>query len=214
MQLDQKSTSRSQPRVFNYSLDWRFLLPLSNHEKILVLFEKDPDLCQTLEYVGIPASNQLSFLDIEQRPRNEANSLVLPFGLSVQWVSGEPVDQIEFFRSIHKLISDHGNLLLGFNNSRVYRSNIAKKYYSSTPQRMTAQLQRAGFKAITVFGVIPNLKIPEYIFDLNSHAADFALQHRFKRKRVLLNLLQLLSYPAGGIRLSDFLPGYFVAATV
>src|SRR5690349_2100120 len=92
----------SQPQVFNYSLDWRFLLPLSNPENLFVFFEENPDFCETLEYIGIPASHQLSFLDLQQKPQSEASSLVFPFGLPVHWVSGEPADQIEFFRSMKK----------------------------------------------------------------------------------------------------------------
>src|SRR5689334_11082412 len=214
MQSDQQGLRQFQPRVFNYSLDWRFLLPLSNPDKVFVLFEENSDFCQTLEHVGIPVSNQLSFLDIEQKEKNQVHSLVLPFGVPVHLVSGEEADQVEFLRSMRKLISEHGNLLLGFNNSRGYRSQTPTQYYSSTLQRMTAQLQKAGFKAVKFFGVIPDLNIPEYIFDLTSRPLHFALQHRFKRKPVILNLLQLLSSTAGIMRISDFLPGYFISAIV
>jgi len=214
MQSDQQGVHQFQPRVFNYSLDWRFLLPLSTPDKVFVLFEENSDFCQTLEQVGIPISNQLSFLDIEQKQKNQVNSLVLPFGVPVHSVSGEEADQVEFFRSMRKLISEHGNLLLGFNNSRGYRSRTQTQYYSSTLQRTTSQLQKAGFKAAKVFGVVPDLNIPEYIFDLTARPLYFALQHRFKRKPIILNLLQLLSSTAGVMSISDFLPGYFVSAMV
>ena len=210
----QQSVNNSQPRVFHYSLDWRFLLPLSDPHRIFVFFEDNPDFCETLEYVGIPVSNQLSFLDIQQKPQKEASSLAFPFGVPVNWVSGEAADQIEFFRSIRKLLGEHGNLLVGFRNARGYRSNLAANYYRSTPQQMSTQLQKAGFKAIKRFGVIPDLNIPEYIFELNPRSLDFALQHRFKRKTLFLKLLQLLSHTSGMMHLFDFLPCYFVAATV
>ena len=100
MQLDQQRISRPQPRVFNHSLDWRFLLPLSNPEKTFVLFEDDFDFGLTLEKVGIPVSNQLSFLDIERKEKSEAASFVFPFGLPLRWVGEELADQIEFFRSM------------------------------------------------------------------------------------------------------------------
>jgi hypothetical protein len=212
MQSDRAGIQRSQPRVFNYSLDWQFLLPLSNPDKVFVLFEDNPDFCKTLEQAGIPISNQLSFLDIEQKPQSEASALVLPFGLPVHWVSGESADQIEFFRSLRKLTGEHGNLLVGFNNSWGYRAKTQTKYYSSTPQQMISKLQKAGFKTIKAFGVISNLNIPEYIFDLNPRSIYFALQHRFKRKPVLVSLLQLLSHTAGTARMSDFFPCYFVTA--
>src|ERR1044071_8509809 len=123
MQLDQQRLSRPQPRVFNHSLDWRFLLPLSSPEKTFVFFEDDFDFGQTLEQVGIPASNQLSFLDVEQKEKREAASLVFPFGLPARWVGREQADQIGFFRSMRQLIGDRGNLLMGFNNSWSYRPN-------------------------------------------------------------------------------------------
>jgi hypothetical protein len=214
MQLDQQHTYRPQPRIFNHSLDWRFLLPLSNPEKTFVFFEDDFDFGQTLEQVGIPVSNQLSFLDIEQKEKSEAVSFVFPFGLPVRWVGREQADQIELFRSMRQLMGATGNLLVGFNNSRSYWKNAQTQYHTSTPQRIVAQLQKAGFKTIKVLGVIPTLRIPEYIFDLNAQPIYFALQHRFKRKPILLNLIQLLSHTIGLVPISDFLPCYFALATV
>jgi len=105
-------------------------------------------------------------------------------------------------------------LLVGFNNSLNDRSSLQTKYHSSTHRRVISQLQKAGFKTIKVFGVLSNLSIPEYIFDLNSQPMYFALLHRFKRKSVLLNLLQLLSHTVGLTGVSYFLPCYFVLATV
>jgi len=214
MQPDPQRIHQSQPRVFNYSLDWRFLLPLSNPDKIFVFLEDDSDFSQTLEQIGIPVSNQLSFLNIEQKEKKESASFVLPFGLPVRWVGREQSDQIEFFRSMRKLMDENGNLLVGFDNSWNYRSRTQTKYQPSTPRRVVSQLQKAGFKTIKVFGVISNLSIPEYIFDLNAQPLYFALQHRFKRKPVLLNLLQLLSGTIGLTGISDFLPCYFAVATV
>jgi hypothetical protein len=214
MQLDQQRISRPQPRVFNHSLDWRFLLPISSPEKTFVLFEDDFDFGQTLGQVGIPASNQLSFLDIEQKEKREAASLVFPFGLPARWVGKEQADQIEFFRSMRQLIGDTGNLLVGFNNSWSYQPDAQTRYHSSTARRVTSQLQEAGFKAVKVFGVIPDLSIPEYIFDLQTQPIYFALQSRFKRKPILLNLLQLLSHTLGLVYISEFLPCYFALAVV
>ena len=214
MHSNEHHLRQSQPRVFNYSLDWRFLLPISDAGNIFVLFEDDLDFSQTLEQVDIPVSKQLSFSDIAQIEKKDTTSLVLPFGQPVKWVSGELADQIEFFRSMQKLIGDNGNLLVGFNNSQGYPSKAQTKYHPSTPTRISSQLQKAGFKAVQVFGAFPNLRIPEYIFDLNSQPTYFALQHRFKRKPILINLLQLLSYTIGLTRISNFLPCYYAVAAV
>jgi hypothetical protein len=188
------------------------LLPISRPDKTFVFVEDDSDFSQTLRQVGIPDSNQLSFLDIEQNEKKESASFVLPFGLPVRWVGKEQSDQIEFFRSLRKLMGDNCNLLVGFHNSWNYRARSPAKYHSSTPRRASSQLQKAGFKAIKVFGVISNLSIPEYIFDLNDRSMYFAMQHRFKRKPVLLNLLSLLSDTTGVTLVSDFLPCYFIGA--
>jgi len=214
MSLDSQRIHRLQPRVFRYSLDWRFLLPLSDPNKTFVFFEDDPDFGQTLEQVGIPLSNQLSLLDIEGKEKSNTACVVFPFGLPVRWVGQEPADQIEFFRSMRMLIGDSGNLLVGFNNVWNSSSNPRTKYHYSSSRRMTSQLRKADFKIIKVFGVIPTLSIPEYIFDLNNQTIYFALQHRFKRKPVLHYLLQLLSRTIGPTLVSDILPCYFVVATV
>jgi hypothetical protein len=212
MQAYQGRIHPSQPRVFNHSLDWRFLLPLLTVDKTMVFFEDDVDFSQTLLHIGIPVTNQASFLDIGQRVPNDVDSLVLPFGVPLRWVGKEQADQIEFFRSMRKLMSDTGHLLVGFNNSGIYGLNDQTKYHSSKPHRVSSQLYEAGFKIIKVFGVMPTLNIPEYIFDLNAKPFYFTLQHRFKRKPIVLKLLQLLSYTPALTWLSDFLPCYFIVA--
>jgi hypothetical protein len=90
-------------------------------------------------------------LDIERKEKRAAASFVFPFGLPVRWVGKEQADQVEFFRSMQKLMGDTGNLLVGFNNLWNYRSNTPTKYYFSTPRRMISQFQEAGFKMIKIF---------------------------------------------------------------
>jgi len=213
MSLDPQRVHRLQPRVFSYSLDWRFLLPLAEADKTFVFFEDDPEFSQTLEQVGIPLSNQISLLDIERKEKSSTASFVFPFGLPVRWVGPEQADQIEFFRSMRTLIGDTGNLQVGFNNVWKDHSKPRSKYHFSTSRRMTFQLQKAGFQIVRVFGVIPTLSIPEYIFDLNAQPISFVLQHRFKRKPVLHYLIQLLSHTIGSTLVSHALPCYFMVAT-
>jgi hypothetical protein len=203
-----------QPRVFNYSLDWRFLLPIANAAKIRVIVDDEADLSQTLERVGIPVSNQLSFSSFKQIQRNNTQSLVIPFGLAVHWVGIKYADQIEFYRSIRGLIDPDGYLLVGFYNTLNFRSNTQSKYHSSTPRRIRHQLHQAGFKSIKIFGAIPNLNIPDYIFGLESQPIYFALRHRFRQKPIIRNALKVLAQTIGLARISSFLPCYFVVATV
>jgi len=213
MQTQPQHPLSSPPRVFRYSLDWRFLLPISNAAKIRVVAEEDRELGEALDQIGISAFNPLSPADIKQIETN-IYSLVLPFGLPVRWVSANQQDQAEFFRSLRGLIDSNGYLLIGFHNSFYFGSTAQANYHASTPRRIGDQLHQAGFKAIKIFGALPNLSVPEYIFDLNAQAIHFALQHRLRRKPALLKMLERSSRILGWSRMSNFLPSYFAVAAV
>lgn len=203
----------SQPRIFHYSLDWRFLLPLADVKKICLLVEEGEDFRQTLEHVGIDTSQQLSFADLRQRKSNDAQSFVIPFGLPVDWAGRKYKDQVEFYFSVRRLITSGGYLLVGFNNVWNLRANSQAKSYACTPRRMAAQLKQAGFQSIKMFGAMPNLAIPEYIFDLDPQAVQFALRNRFRRKPAVLRPLGVLAGTIGLKRISNFLPCYFAVAS-
>ena len=202
-----------QPRLFHYSLDWRFLLPLADPKKIYLFLEEDQDFSSAIQQVGIDASQQLSFSELQQKMDNDIQSFVMPFGIPVRWVNAKDEDQVAFYASTRRLISSDGCLLIGFTNAWGFRRNSQQTYHSSTPRRIIKQLRRAGFPSITIFGAMPNLAIPEYIFDLDFRTAQFALQNRFRRKPAVLRTLQGLSGVIGWKRISNFLPCYFVVAT-
>lgn len=196
-----------EPRVFRYSLDWRFLLPVADPAQIRVVFEDEPGFCEALDRVGIPFASSS-----REEERGKPHSLVFPFGLPVRWAGARSEHQIEFYRSVRQRIAPGGHFLLGFRNSRLSHSD--SRYHASTPPRVTDRLSRAGFHSIKIFGAMPDLLVPEYIFELNPQAMSFALQHRFRRKPVLLNMLHVLKWAAGWDTISNFLPCYFVLATV
>jgi hypothetical protein len=214
MQPHLQRVSSPPPRVFHYSLDWRFLLPIADAQKILVLSEKDIDFSQTLEQVGISVSDHLSFPNSELSQEKNIQALVLPFGLPVRWISTKQEEQVQFYRSLQHLLGSDGYLLVGFNNAWHFLASTPSKYHPSTPRRISYQLEQAGFKSIKVFGAMPNLSIPEYIFDMESRAVHFALYHRFRRKPVVLNTLRALAGTIGLARISNLLPCYFAVATV
>ena len=210
MQTHVQEVRSSPPRVFHYSLDWRFLLPIADVSKIRVVLEDDSDFSQTLERVGILVSNQISFSDVKRSGREDTEALALPFGLPVRWVSTQAKDQMKFYRSIRHFICPSGHVLIGFENRWNARPN--PNYHPSTPRRIAHQLTQAGFRSIKIFGAMPDLRIPEYIFELQDQAMDFAMGHRFRRKTVLLRVIQTVSRSVGLSSLSGFLPCYFAVA--
>lgn len=205
-----RSPNPSAPQVFNHSLDWRFLLPLADLQKGLVLFEENADFTRALEQVGILPEQRLSFLDVRALKDKQFPVLALPFGLP----TGKTMeDGVAFYSSLRRTLEDNGYLLVGFHNAWNWRAGSLTHYRTFTPRRVTSDLAAAGFKSVRMFGAMPNLNIPEYIFDLDPRAIQFALQNRFRRKPALLRVLGVLAGTIGMHRISNFLPGYFAVAT-
>ena len=202
-----------KPRVFNYSLDWRFLLPLAEPQKICLLLEENLDFSQTLEQVGIRVSQQLSLSELRDRKDDRFQLLVMPFGLPTAWAGSRHQDRVEFYVSIRRFIESGGLLLVGFNHVFNVRAKPQNIYQTSTPRRLTGELGQAGFKSVKMYGAMPNLRIPEYIFDLDSRALDFAARNRFRRKPAVLQALRVLTATIGLQRITSFLPCYFAVAT-
>jgi len=197
------------PRVFNYSLDWRFLLPIENPQKAYFLYAEDSDFSQTLEHVGFHANQRLSRSDLLDRNPGRFDLFVMPFGLPRGWVGASRQDRVRFYSSIHRFIEPGGYLLVGFDNILKAVSNGQPGYYPSTPSRVVTELKKAGFNSVKIYGAMPDLAIPEYIFDIQPRAIQFALQNRFRRKPALLRSLRALARTVGYERLSNFLPSYF-----
>lgn len=213
MRPEPQTGTPPSPRVFNYSLDWRFLLPMVDLDKGYLLFEEEAEFGKALEQVGIHISQQLSFSDLNTRKNDRFPFLVLPFGLSAGWAGTNQKDRVEFYFSIGRYIDTGGYLLVGFNNALSWRTKSLVNYQSSTPRHITSELKQAGFKSVRVFGAMPDLQIPEYIFELEPQTIHFALQNRFRRKPVVAQSLQVLARIIGLKRLSHLLPCYFAVAT-
>ncbi len=205
-----RTDSLPEPRVFHYSLDWRFLLPVPEPSQILVASEEPAGFGEALDRIGIPASNRISFASFRE-DGNRVQCIALPLGLPGR-SSSRAGGQIDFYRSIRNRLCPGGYFLLGFRNALTSRSHAG--YQASTPRRTADRLSRAGFKGIKVFGALPDLQIPEYIFELNTADIGFALQHRFRRKTVLLKMIRLLVRTDGLVHAANFLPCYFAVGTV
>ena len=67
--------------------------------------------------------------------------------------------------------------------------------------------------SVKMYGAMPDLRIPEYIFDLDPRALDFAARNRFRRKPAVLQGLRVLAATIGLQRITNFLPCYFAVAT-
>jgi hypothetical protein len=209
-----QTATSPQPRVFSHSLDWRFLLPLVAPQKTCLLFEENEDFSQTLEQVGMGVSQQLSFSELSDHKNEGFHLLVMPFGLPAGRTGAGRESRVQFYFSIRRFLDSDGYLLAGFNGGLNLRPSSQSVYQASTPRRIAGELSQAGFKSVKIYGAMPTLQIPEYIFDLDPRAIDFALRNRFRRKPAVLQSLRLLAGIVGWKRFSDFLPCYFaVAAT-
>lgn len=200
------------PRLFHYSLDWRFLLPSADVQNVFLLMEKNEELTEALGQVGIQPAQCLSFPELRQAKSENVPMLVLPFGLATGWVSPRDKDQLELYASLRGFLAPEGYILVGFNNLWNVPASTRTSYYASTPRRVTAQLTQAGFHSIVLFGAMRNLAIPEYIFQLEARTIQFALQNRFRRKPAALRAMGALAGTIGLARISNFLPCYYAVA--
>ena len=212
MGLPPQTVTTPQPRDFHDSLDWRFLLPMAEPRKTCLLFEENADFSQTLEQVGIRDSRQLSFSELRDHKNESFQLLVMPFGLPAGWVGPGRQDRVQFYVSIRGFIDSGGHLLVGFNNVLNLRATSQALYRASTPGRIAGELGQAGFKSVKIYGAMPNLRIPEYFFDLDPRVIRYALGNRFRRKPAVLQALRLIAGTIGWGRISNFLPCYFAVA--
>lgn len=214
MQPPPRIAALTTPQVFHHSLDWRFLLPIADLHKGFFLFDDDVELSQALEHVGIHPSQRLSFADFRNPKNGKIPFLVSPLGLPTGLVGARSAARVEFYYSARRLLAIGGTLLVGFNNNLRWHDHSGRKYHSLTPHRLEKELKQAGFASVEIFGAMPNLHIPEYIFELSPRSLRFALQNRFRRKPAVLRVLRVLSGTFGWKSLSHFLPCYFAVATV
>lgn len=179
---------------------------------VCILFEQDIDFSQTLEHIGIGASQQLSIAGLHTRKHNSFSILAMPLGLPSK-VGTKQGDRVAFYSFLRNQLDPNGYLLLGFNNALNLSAGSQANYQRSSPHQIVRDLEQAGFTAVKLYGAIPGLQIPEYIFDLDPRAVRFALQNRFRRKPSILRALRFLDGTVGWRRMSNFLPCYFAVGS-
>ena len=179
---------------------------------VFILFEQDVDFGQTLEHVGIGASQQLSIAGLHTRTHNRISILAMPLGLPIE-AGKKQTDRVAFYSILRHQMTRGGYFLLGFNNALNLHAGSRSNYQRSTPRPIVRDLEQAGFTSVKIYGAMPSLQIPEYIFDLNPRALRFALQNRYRRKPSILRSLRSLEGIMGWKRMSNFLPCYFAVGS-
>ncbi|MBI5825103.1 MAG: hypothetical protein HZB18_13825 [Chloroflexi bacterium] len=213
------------------SADWRFFLPISAESNVLLVTDHGEDIARYFEKLGIrttiyntDSSNAASVKLSAQKRTDFENDfsppdgyplfdvVALPHGFPGYFLSRGNSHQINIFQKMKQAITSHGALLVGFSNSlRLGRAAGSSVNSYATPQRMVGLLRKAGYPLVEIYGVIPDLYVPDYIFPLNKHEIGFVLEHRYRYK-IPAWLLKFLttSFVAGS--LSVFFPFYYAVA--
>jgi len=134
--------------------------------------------------------------------------VVMPLGLPRQRWNAAGRRHLDVQRAIRRLIRPGGTLLLGFSNRLDFLRGSTSEHYALTPRRAVRLLLRAEYSSVDLYGAVPNLTVPEYIFPLTPQVLAFVLRSRYRQKlpaRLLRWLIQ-----AG---FANFLPAYFAVAS-
>jgi len=219
----------------SYSADWRFLLPIAEGSQVLIVGGEHDDFTQFFSKIGVSTTTWLcgssSFWDERTRrdnidrgasaladlsaspfPPASFDIVAIPFGFSSRNSAGRQHD-IEAYQTVRRLIRPGGTLLVGFSNIWGIRRRFRPESYYSTPWRIIRRLRHTGYSSIDLYGVMPNLNIPEYIFPLTTQALGFTLQHRYRYK-LPANFLRWFSNSLIVSVFSKLLSGYFVVAKI
>lgn len=205
MQSNRSSHPSSPESNPGHSTDWRHLLPLVDESKTLVLCQACGDIVGILHQAGIPMSVQQSdFTSLSNLVSKTVDAIVIPFGFPENL-------HLDFFHLLRGILQESGVLLIGFENRWKLQRVGSAGIYVSMPRQLTYLLRQAGFASIDLYGVIPDLQIPEYIFPLTPQSLSFVLQQRYKRN-LPLGLLRRLFTPALASQFSGFMPSYYAIA--
>ncbi len=210
MQPKYRSEISFQRSLPNSSADWRFLLPITESSRVLIIGGEHDDFTELFGKMGVSAVTWLRGLlpaDSENNNKNSGQSkfdiVAIPFGFR----SDKLTHEVDVHQMIRQLMRPGGTILIGFSNRLgLFRRGFQSNSYYSTPWRMIHKLRLAGYSQIDLYGAMPNLETPEYIFPLRTQLLSFTLQHRyryklparlfhfFSSKPVVFIFLYLLSY--------------------
>lgn len=198
--------------VFSQGVDWRFLLPMSENVKILLIGESLNSTVDGLKKVGIQAVAVdlfSTFSDLSTQAPASIDMIVVPHGISLLGSPGG-INQFQFFQTVRRLLVQPGGVfMIGFSNSWIRHSDTS----ATRPRRIQKLLQQLGFFSMDLYGVYPDLKIPEYIMPIQPNILSFVFQIHW-RDKIPEPLLRIFSSRLILKRLTDFLPCYFLIARI
>ncbi len=184
-------TPQPFPRL---SQDWRFLLPIPEGGEALLLCRSREELPPAFSRLGI--RTVACFADPRAlipsgRPPGDgvvlASASALPFPPQtfdlVLAPRGMPLPSQrwpEAARALLRLLRPGGALLLGFSGRFRFRG-AASGEMSASPRRVVDILRRVGYTNPELYGVMPDLDVPEYIFPFSPYALAFVLRSRYRR---------------------------------
>lgn len=230
MQPKYQSNGPLRPSLPESSADWRFLLPITQNSRVLIIGGEQDDFTELFGKIGIseiiwlcgslPAGGEnhknngqsefdaVESLTAQSFPPISFDIIAIPFGFPGRKL----LDDVDVYQIVRSLLRPGGTMLIGFSNRfGLFRRRFQSNFYYSTPCRMIRNLRLAGYSQIDIFGAMQNLETPEYIFPLKTHLLSFTLQDRYRYKLPASLLYFLSNKPVVSILLY-LLSYYFVIA--
>lgn len=147
------------PSVYRCSADWRFLLPVQNLQRALLIEGDDCDCRRILLDLGLPLQTVASWDDL---PADEAfDWIAAPQGIAPS--------RFASLSTLRGILRPGGSILLGARGAAKRRS-------------LTRALRASGYGAARQFAASPNENAPEYIFSPSPRSFAFFLSHRYAHK--------------------------------
>ncbi|MDP1713484.1 MAG: hypothetical protein Q8L41_01955 [Anaerolineales bacterium] len=219
MDSEKLAAPMNETSLPSHSVDWRFLLPIYEKTKMLVICYEQNDYDRSFQELGIPIEtmsfDKLEATDNRYSPLFELESfdvVAAPHGLNRISSMGERSGLAESLRSARRLIRPGGAFLLGFSNRWDIRRKRQESSYVSTTSEMSRLLSGLGYETKFYYGAVPERVSPEYIFPLDAQSLGFVLNHRYQHK--LPHYFLKLTKTALVNPLLNFLPFYYVVAGV
>ncbi len=226
---DHARVVQAAPSLPGCSADWRFLLPITNNSRVLIITHGCDEFALSLggDVKAITwRSNISAYRNRESSVKNGnvlfADYLFPPFPPSSFDIIALPLGipsgiskmgNRQFHQNIRRLLRPGGSMLFGFANPWGIRRSSDSEHTYSTINNMLGLLRGiANYSSVEIYGVFPNLAMPEFIFLPRPENLRFILQRRYKYKipNPLLNLFSSLVFTSV---LSKFLPFYFAVAS-